>query len=58
MTMKVKKQIEYTLNTMAIENLAPSDEAIALCEKVSDGSISVAAAVFAIKEKYGVKKNV
>ena len=57
MTSKTKKQIEYTLDTMAIENLVPSDDAVSLCEQISDGRITVSSAVSALLEKYGVSKN-
>ena len=61
MTMEASKQIEYSLSTLAIEQLHPSKEAILLCEQMSDGEISTDAAVAQIINKYisrRMKKNV
>lgn len=52
MTMEASKQIEYSLSTLAIEQLYPSKEALQLCEQMSDGKISTDAAVAQIINKY------
>ena len=54
MTQKAMKQLEYTLATHEIEDLHPSDHAIELCERMSEGEISADEAVTSILEKYGI----
>lgn len=54
MTQKAMKQLEYTLATHEIENLHPSDHAIELCERMSEGKISADEAVTSILENYGI----
>ena len=49
-----QRSIKYTLSTGAIERVAPSKEAVRLCEELSKGKVSADAAVAAIKEKYGL----
>lgn len=56
MTQKSKKQIEYTVATHAVERLKPSKAAVRLCEQLSDGTISVDAAVDALLRLYGLKQ--
>ena len=46
--------VKYALSTGAIEHVAPSKEAVRLCEKLCKGKISADAAVASIKEKYGL----
>lgn len=46
--------MKYTLSTQAVEGIAPSQEAISLCQQISDGKISANQAIEIIKEKYGV----
>lgn len=55
MTKKAKSNIKYTLATHAAERMAPSREAITLCEKIADGRISGDAAVEQIKRHYGLQ---
>ena len=47
--------IEYTLSTMAIEGLIPSQIAINYAVKVEQGKMSLEEAVEAIKHMYGDK---
>lgn len=51
-----KKEIEYTLVTQAVESIIPSRNAIALCEKMSEGLISADAAVSAILNAHGINR--
>lgn len=54
MTQKSKRQVEYTLATLAIEGLTPSKEAVRYCEQISDGKISADKAVDGILCKHGL----
>ncbi len=56
MTRNTQQQIRYTLATHTIEHMIPSQNAIRLCEQLSDGSISADAAVAATLQRYGLKK--
>lgn len=54
MTQKAMKQLEYTLATHEIENLHPSDHAVELCVRMSEGKISADEAVASILKNYGI----
>lgn len=54
MTPKAQKNLEYTLATLEIEGLRPSDHAISLCERMAEGEITADEAVNAILEYYGI----
>ena len=56
MTQKSKKNLEYTACTYAVENLAPSRDAMRLCELISDGMISADAAVKKLLQLYSLKQ--
>ena len=56
MTREASKQIEYSLSTLAIERLSPSQEALKLCEQMSDGKISTEAAVASIIKLYSKRR--
>lgn len=56
MTPKSKRQLEYTVSTHMIERQTPSQNALHLCEQVSDGKISADAAVEALLRLYGLKR--
>lgn len=55
MTQKSKRQLEYIASTHAVERLPPSQDAIRLCEQLSDGKISADAAVEALLQLNGLK---
>lgn len=48
--------VRYTLASHAVERLHPSDEAIALMRKQSEGKISADDAVARLLEKYGLER--
>lgn len=48
--------VKYTLASLAIENLNPSDEAIELCNEMADGKISADDAIAAILKKHGISQ--
>ncbi len=50
----MKDSVHYTLSTMAVEGIVPSMEAIALCQQMSEGTISADQAIEVIKQKYGL----
>lgn len=56
MTQKSKKQLEYIASTHAVEHLTPSQDAMRLCEQLSDGKISADAAVDTLLRLYGLKR--
>lgn len=56
MTKKCREQLDYTLATHAIEKLSPSQAALRLCEKISEGTIAADDAVSAILKQYGLKQ--
>ncbi len=56
MTQKSKRQLAYTASTHAVECLALSQDAIRLCEQISDGTISADAAVETLLRLYGLKQ--
>lgn len=56
MTQKKSQQIEYVLSTHAIERLFPSKEAVRLCERMSDGTLSAKEAVASVLKAYGLKQ--
>ena len=56
MTKKAENQIKYTLSTMAIEQIAPSSEALSLCEAMADSRITADEAVNSVLERYGLRK--
>lgn len=47
-------RIKYTLASHAVEKLRPSDDAIQLCDRVTNREISTEDAIAAILKKYGV----
>lgn len=54
MSHEAQQNMKYTLSTQAIERIVPSEEAIILCQKISDGKLNANAAVDKIKQKYGL----
>ena len=56
MTQKSKKNLEYTACTYAVEHLAPSRDAMRLCELISDGMISADPAVKKLIQMYDLKQ--
>lgn len=56
MTQKSKRQLEYIVSTHAVERMAPSQDAMRLCEQISDGKLSADAAVEALLRLYGLKQ--
>lgn len=56
MSGREKQRMEYVLNTHAIERLTPSEKAIGLCRKVTNGAMSADSAVSALLKEYGVKR--
>lgn len=56
MTQKSKKQLEYIASTHAVECLTPSQDAMRLCEQLSDGKISADAAAEALLWLYGLNQ--
>ncbi len=56
MTQKSKRQLEYVASTYAVERLTPSQDAMRLCEQLSDGKISADAAVDVLLRLYGLKQ--
>ena len=56
MNPSTQQNLKYTLSTQAVERMAPSADAIRLCEKLSEGKLSADAAVEIIKKKYGLTK--
>ena len=55
MTKKAEASLRYTLATHAAEHMSPSAEALSLCERIADNSISSDHAVALIKQMYGVE---
>lgn len=51
-----QKNVKYTLASHAVERLRPSDDAIELMQKMSDGKISADDAVNQLLKKYGVSQ--
>lgn len=51
-----QKNIQYTLASHAIERMRPSNDAIDLMQKMSDGKISADDAVNQLLKKYGISK--
>ena len=51
-----QKNVKYTLASHAVERLRPSDDAINLMQKMSDGKISADDAVNQLLKKYGVSQ--
>jgi hypothetical protein len=49
---QVKKNIQYTLATFAVEKLVPSKDAVRLCRDTANGKICIEQAVRTMKEKY------
>ena len=56
MMQKSKRQLEYIASTHTVERLTPSQNAMRLCEHLSDGKISADAAVEALLRLYGLKQ--
>lgn len=56
MTQKSQRQLEYTVSTHAVERLAPSRDAMRLCEQISDGKINADAAVEKLLQMYGLRR--
>lgn len=54
MTKRVKKNINYTLSTFAVEGLKPSKEAVKLYGEMSEGKRSLADTLKAIERNHGV----
>ncbi len=55
MTQKAKDHVQYSIATHTAEKMAPSREAIHLCEKITNGQISGNEAVEPIKRSYGIE---
>ena len=53
MTQKSKECLDYTLATLAIEHLIPSNEVLSLCAQVSDGTMDADTAVMAVLHQHG-----
>ena len=51
-----QKNIQYTLASHAVERLRPSDDAIDLMQKMSEGKISADDAVNQLLKKYGISQ--
>lgn len=56
MTQTSKKRLEYSISTLTIKKLFPSEDALRLCEQVSDGTLDVNDAVESILKKYDLKR--
>lgn len=56
MTKKSKEHLDYTLATLAIEHLTPSNEVLRLCAQVSEGTMDADTAVMTLLRQYGLKK--
>ncbi len=56
MTQKSRRYLEYVVSTHAVEQLTPSQDAMRLCEQLSDGEISADAAVETLLRLYGLKR--
>ena len=54
MTPKTQKNLEYTLATLEIEGCRPSDYAVSLCKRMTEGEITADESVDAILEDYGI----
>ena len=52
MTQARKKRLEYSISTHTIGKLFPSEDALRLCEQVSDGILDANDAVESILKKY------
>ncbi len=52
MTKKSKEHLDYTLATLAIERLAPSNEALRLCAQVSEGTTDADTAVVTLLRQH------
>lgn len=51
-----QKNVKYTLASHAVERLRPSNDAIELMQKMSDGKINADDAVNQLLKKYGVSQ--
>ena len=51
-----KKHLDYSISTHTIEKLFPSEDAMRLCEQVSDGILDADDAVESIIKKYNLKR--
>lgn len=58
MTKKSKEHLSYTVATLAIEHLTPSNEVLRLCAQVSEGTMDADTAVMTFLREYGLKKAV
>ena len=56
MTKRGQQQIQYTLSTHAIEKLRPSQTALHLCQRLSQGQLDADAAVTAILKQHSLKR--
>lgn len=54
MTERVKKDINYTLSTFAVEGLKPSREAVRLYSEMSEGKRTLADTLRAIERHHGI----
>ncbi|MGE4277499.1 MAG: hypothetical protein AB7E30_10050 [Lawsonibacter sp.] len=50
----MQQNLKYTLDTGAIERVAPSKDAVRLCKNLSKGKVSADAAMATLKLKYGL----
>ena len=55
MTKKAEENIRYTLATHAAEKMSPSKEAVALCERIANGSMTGDQAVKQILKMHGIE---
>ena len=55
MTKKAEENIRYTLATHAAEKLSPSKEAVSICEKIANGSMTGDQAVKQLLQMYGIE---
>lgn len=53
-----EQNVKYTLSTQAIEQAIPSEDAIKLCKRMSQGKVTANDAVDLLKKKYGVSDRV
>ena len=51
-----KKYLKYAVATHTIEKLFPSEDALRLCEQVSDGVLDANDAIESILKKYDLKR--
>lgn len=52
MKREIKKNIEYTIATLAVEKLVPSREALELCKENAEGTITLDNAIAELKSRY------